>query len=79
MLGKIRNFIRKLSPNLSADSIRKAAETNPSLTFKGGQETDPSAFENTRISRIEFMHGDGRVTDDFNTTSKIDDFVIFCH
>ena len=58
-------------PNLFADSISKSEETNPSFILIGRQETDPvnapSAFENTRISRLGFMQGDGRVPNDFNT------------
>ena len=58
-------------PNLFADSISKAEETNPSCTLIGRQETNPvnspSAFENKRFSRLGFMQGDGRVPDDFNT------------
>ncbi len=69
-------------PNLFADSISKPEETNPSFTLIGRQETDPvnapSAFENTRFSRLGFMQGDGRVPDDFNTmgAKKIEDLFL---
>lgn len=76
MLGIIRNFLRKNSPNLFADSISKAVGTNPFFTIKGRQETDPvnapSAFENTRISRLGFMQGDGRVPENLNTMGAED-------
>jgi hypothetical protein len=41
MLGIIRNFIRKFSPILSADSLRKTPETNPSFTLKWRPKTAP--------------------------------------
>jgi|MDTC01.1.fsa_nt_gb hypothetical protein len=50
MLVIIRNFIRKVSPNLSFDSLGKTPEGNPSFTLYKRQEIDPvnalSAFEN---------------------------------
>ena len=71
MPGIIRNFIRKFSPILSADSLRKTPGTHPSFTQIGRQETDPlnapSVIENKQINRLGFMEGEGRVPDDFNT------------
>ena len=70
MPGIIRNFIRKFSPILSADSLRKTPETNPSYTLIGRQETDslnvPSGIENNQSKRLGFMEGEGRVPDEFN-------------
>ena len=71
MLGIIRNFIRKFSPILSADSRSKTPETNPSFTLIGRQETDslnvPSGIDTKQSDRLGFMEGEGRVPDDFNT------------
>ena len=71
MPGIIRNFIRKFSPILSADSQRKTPETNPSSTLKGRPNTDPlnspSGIETKQIDRLGFMEGEGKVPDDFNT------------
>ena len=71
MPGIIRNFIRKFSPILSADSQRKTPETNPSSTLKGRPNTDPlnspSGIETNRINRLGIMEGEGTVPDDFNT------------
>ena len=70
MLGIIRNFIRKLTPNLSADSLRKTPETNPFFTFQGRPNTDPmnspSGIETKQSDRLGFMEGEGRVPDNFN-------------
>jgi hypothetical protein len=71
MLGIIRNFIRKLSPILSTDSLRKTPETNPSLSANTRQYIDPvnapSGIETNQCNRLGFKEGDGRVPDDFNT------------
>ena len=71
MLGIIRNFIRKFTPNLSADSLRKTPETNPSFTLICWQKTvplnAPSSIENKQINRLGFMKCEGRVPDDFHT------------
>ena len=76
MLGIIRNFIRKLTPNLSADSLRNTPETNPSFTLKGRPNTDPMnspiGIETMPINRLGFMKGEGRVPDDFNTMGSIE-------
>ena len=76
MLGIIRNFIRKLTPNLSADSLRNTPETNPSFSFKGRPKNDPvdapSGIETKQINRLGFMKGEGRVPDDFNTMGASD-------
>jgi len=71
MLGIISNFIRKFSPILSADSLRKTPSTNPSFPLKGRPKNDPvnapSIIKNNQINRFGFMEGEGRVPDDFNT------------
>ena len=71
MLGIIPNFTRKLSQILSADSLRKTTETNPSFTLIVRPNTDPvnapSIIENNQRNRLGFMEGEGRVPDDFNT------------
>jgi len=71
MLGVIGNFLRKFSPNLSADSINKTLKTNPPFILKGMEETNslsaPSIIENNLRNRLGFMEAEGRVPDDFNT------------
>ena len=71
MPGIIRNFIRKFSPILSADSLRKSPKTNPSFPIKGRPNTAlvnvPSGIETKQRDRLGFMEGGGRVPDDFNT------------
>ena len=71
MVGIIRNFIRKLSLVLSADSLKKTPKTHPSFPIKGKPNTDPvnspSIIENNQSNRLGFMEGQGRVPDDFNT------------
>ena len=71
MLGLISNFIRKFSPILSADSLRKSPKTNPSFPIKGRPNTAlvnvPSGIETKQRDRLGFMEGGGRVPDDFNT------------
>jgi hypothetical protein len=74
-LSKIINFIRKLSPILAANSLRKTPKTNPSFSLKGRQQTGsanvPNSIENKQINRLGFMVGEGRVPDDFNTMSAM--------
>jgi len=74
MPGIIRNFIRKFSPILSADSLRKAPETNPSFTLKWRPKTAPvnapSGIETKQRDRLGFMEGEGRVPGDFNTMGE---------
>ena len=41
MPGIIPNFIRKFSPIISAYSLRKTPETNPSFPIKGRPNIDP--------------------------------------
>ena len=71
MLGVIGNFLRKFSPNLSADSINKTLKTNPPFIFKGMEETNslsaPSTIDSTSIRRLGFMEGDGSVPDNYNS------------
>jgi len=71
MVGIIRNFIRKLSLVLSADSLKKTPKTHSSFPIKGKPNTDsvnsPSIIENNQSNRLGFMEGQGRVPDDFNT------------
>lgn len=71
MLGIIRNFIRKFSPNLSAYSLNRKPKNNSSLFAKVLQKTDPvntpGSIENKQTNRLGFMEGEGRVPDDFNT------------
>ena len=71
MPGIIRNFIRKFSPILSADSLGKTPKTNPSFTLIGRQETDSlnvlSGIDTKQINRLGFMEGEWRVPGDFNT------------
>ena len=71
ILGVIGNFLRKFSPNLSADSINKTLKTNHPFILKGMEETNslsaPSTIDSTRSRRLGFMEGEGRVPDDFNT------------
>ena len=71
MLGIIRNFIRKFSNNLSADSINKTLEPNLPFISKGIEETNslsaPSPIDSTSIRRLGFMEEKGEVPDDFNT------------
>jgi hypothetical protein len=71
MLGLISNFIRKFSPILSADSLRKSPKTNPSFPLKGRPNSDPvdalSIIEKNQTNRLGFMEGGGWVPDDFNT------------
>ena len=71
MVGIIRNFIRKLSLVLSADSLKKTPKTHPSFPIKGRPNTDPvyafGSIKNKRGKRLGFMEGEGRVPDDFNT------------
>jgi len=71
MLGVIRNFLRKLSPNLFADSINKTLEPNLPFILKGIEETNslsaPNTIDSTSIRRLGFMEEKGQVPDDFNT------------
>ena len=78
MLSIIRNFIRKLSANLSTDGLRNTPKTNSSFPIKGRPNTDHAyafgSIKNKRGNRLGFMEGEGRVPDDFNTmcASKVE-------
>ena len=71
MLGVIRNFLRKFSSSLYADSINKTLVTNSSITSKARQEADLVSTQGTiktkQINRLGFMEGVGQVPEDFNT------------
>ena len=65
MLGIIRNFIRKFSPNLFAYSLNRKPKNNSSLFAKVLQKTDPvntpGSIENKQCDRLGFMEGEGSV------------------